>query len=602
MRRFGLRLVMLLAILLMVVVPGRLNVMAAEDETAAEQEDTQELTLDTPVIESVSNVSSGIKVTYTKVEGAKGYYIYRRTKGNSTYSLVGTVKSGSKLSFTDKGEVKKLSAGKKYYYKVVAYSGDVTSARSSRSAIVYLKSPKIKSVSNTSSGVKIKWSKVTGAKGYYIYRSTTESGGYTRVGTVKSGTTVTFTDEGKKKSLKSGETYYYKVKAYYSDYKSVASDAAGGQYLSAAKIKEITNSSGNIKLTWSKVKGASGYYIYRKKADGSFKKVKTVKDGEKVSWTDKDASKNTMYYYCVKSYSGDTVGAKANYKRFLVPSSSSVTSVAASAGALTVKWEAKSAVTGYQISYSKSSSFENASTVKVSPSDENSTKISGLASNTKYYVRIRCYTTDDGKTFYSTWSSAVSKTTEKKVTVFAGDSITTGLYASVYDGISAVNISGSKQVVAYTGINTTTFRTKEVMDGMTCFDKLVSYDPTRVYFMLGMNEVEWQDVSRMIEKYTELIEEFAESCPDAEIVILSVSPVSSSVAGSRTGFQKIPELNSQLKTMAESLGVNYYDYTDSFKDSKGYLLSKYNGGDGIHWNSKGYTLFGELITEYDNTL
>lgn len=50
----------------------------------------------------------------------------------------------------------------------------------------------------------------TGANGYYVYRSTTSGGPYTQVGTVTSGNTTSFTDNGPF----SPGTYYYVVKAY----------------------------------------------------------------------------------------------------------------------------------------------------------------------------------------------------------------------------------------------------------------------------------------------------------------------------------------------------------------------------------------------------
>lgn len=67
------------------------------------------------------------------------------------------------------------------------------------------------------------------------------------------------------------------------------------------KVKSNTNSS--LKLTWSKVKGADGYKIYRynystKKWQG----VKNVSSGETLSWTDSGLNANTVYKYRIKPY------------------------------------------------------------------------------------------------------------------------------------------------------------------------------------------------------------------------------------------------------------------------------------------------------------
>ena len=67
----------------------------------------------------VSNLSGKkAKVTWSKVTGAKGYVIYMSTKKNGTYTQVGKVASGSKLTYTKT----KLTKNKTYYYKVRAYA------------------------------------------------------------------------------------------------------------------------------------------------------------------------------------------------------------------------------------------------------------------------------------------------------------------------------------------------------------------------------------------------------------------------------------------------------------------------------------------------
>ncbi|MBE5941564.1 MAG: hypothetical protein E7264_03375 [Lachnospiraceae bacterium] len=70
---------------------------------------------------------------------------------------------------------------------------------------------KIKSIKSSKKKVTLKWKKVSGANGYYIYRSTSKKGTYKKVATIKKGTTVKYTD---KKGLKKKKTYYYKIVAY----------------------------------------------------------------------------------------------------------------------------------------------------------------------------------------------------------------------------------------------------------------------------------------------------------------------------------------------------------------------------------------------------
>ena len=59
----------------------------------------------------------------------------------------------------------------------------------------------------TKNSVMLSWSKVSGAQGYEVYRSTSKYGTYKKVATV-SGKTY------KNTGLTKGKTYYYKVRAY----------------------------------------------------------------------------------------------------------------------------------------------------------------------------------------------------------------------------------------------------------------------------------------------------------------------------------------------------------------------------------------------------
>ena len=60
-------------------------------------------------------------ITWNQISGAHGYKIYRSTKKDSGYRKVKTVNDKTTLTYTDK----KLSVGKKYYYKVCGISRGV---------------------------------------------------------------------------------------------------------------------------------------------------------------------------------------------------------------------------------------------------------------------------------------------------------------------------------------------------------------------------------------------------------------------------------------------------------------------------------------------
>lgn len=133
------------------------------------------------------------------------YEVFRSQSKNGTYRKIATT---AKTSYTDT----KKTPGATYFYKVRArrtLNGAPAYSRYSEKKSVKLKlsAPvlsKVKYVSGKK--VSVKWKKVTGAKGYEIFRSSSKKKGFKKL---KSCTKTGYTDKLTKK-----KTYYYKVRAY----------------------------------------------------------------------------------------------------------------------------------------------------------------------------------------------------------------------------------------------------------------------------------------------------------------------------------------------------------------------------------------------------
>lgn len=170
------------------------------------------------------------KITWKAVDNADKYQVYRSTSKNSGYSRIATV-SGKSLKDA------KLKTGKTYYYKVRAYAViDGSDVYSGYSSVKSVKTSlgKVSSIKLETGKAKVtvKWSKVKGASGYKIYRSTKKSSGFKCVKTVKSGSTVKYVNS----NLKKGRTYYYKVRAY----RTVDGKKVYGAYSSAKNVRVYT--------------------------------------------------------------------------------------------------------------------------------------------------------------------------------------------------------------------------------------------------------------------------------------------------------------------------------------------------------------------------
>jgi lysophospholipase L1-like esterase len=86
-----------------------------------------------------------------------------------------------------------------------------------------------------------------------------------------------------------------------------------------------------------------------------------------------------------------------------------------------------------------------------------------------------------------------------------------------------------------------------------------------------------------------------ESCPDADIVCLSLAPTTSSAKIKNSNINKF---NVALEKMAEECGVSYFDFTSILKDSNGYLMASRAGRDGIHWTKATYDDVVAILREY----
>ena len=296
---------------------------------------------------SVSNLKadangSKVQLSWTGgVTGAEGYVIYRRTEGGS-YAEIGRT-SGNTYSDT-------ISAGIKYYYAVAVYSGSRTEDKCPEVGVMYLAEPAVTGASNITSGVQVKWSKVTGATGYIVYHKGAGKG-WARIADIKDGSTVNYTDT----TAESGTTYTYTVRAYNKDTMSDWNSTKSLMRISDTTLTGASNITSGVQVKWSRVTGATGYIVYRKGAGKGWARIADIKNGSTVSYTDTTAASGTTYTYTVRAYNGSTMGDWHSTKSVKRLSDPKLTSASKVSGGINVRWTGVTGATGY-IVYRKSGS------------------------------------------------------------------------------------------------------------------------------------------------------------------------------------------------------------------------------------------------------
>lgn len=164
----------------------------------------------TPEITTVGNSTRGVYLDCEEL--ASDYYIkyywFRRTE-NGKWEKIGCNIDSEGFSLTGKNDLT-AKTGMTYYYTVIAAYGSYKSGYDKTGlSIRFIEAPTLISAKHSSNGVTLKWSEVEGVDGYYVYRRLPYHG-WTKIGTVKNGSTITFNDT----TAIPGTSYYYTVKAY----------------------------------------------------------------------------------------------------------------------------------------------------------------------------------------------------------------------------------------------------------------------------------------------------------------------------------------------------------------------------------------------------
>ena len=344
---------------------------------------------------SVSNLKadangSKVQLSWTGgVTGAEGYVIYRRTEGGS-YTEIGRT-SGNTYSNT-------ISAGIKYYYAVAVYSGSRTEDKCPEVGAMYLAEPAVTGASNITSGVQVKWSQVTGATGYIVYRKGAGKG-WARIADIKEGSTVNYTDT----TAASGTTYTYTVRAYNKDTMSDWNSTKSLMRISDTTLTGASNITSGVQVKWSQVTGATGYIVYRKGAGKGWARIADIKSGSTVSYTDKTAASSTTYTYTVRAYNGNTMGDWHSAKSLMRISDTTLTGASNITSGVQVKWSRVTGATGY-IVYRKSASGSWGRIADIKSGSTVSYTDTTAASGTTYTYTVRAY---NGNTM-GDWHSAKS--------------------------------------------------------------------------------------------------------------------------------------------------------------------------------------------------
>ena len=350
-----------------------------------------------PSAVSVPLSQSSIRISWTPIEAASFYNVYRTGNLGDGYMPLGPIFG---TTFTDTG----LVSGTTYYYGISAENNCGEGARSStisETTLVCQKAAVPGSVSAeplSTTSIKIAWENVLGdGVSYNIYRSTSQNGTYSD--SIANTANNSFTHTG----LLPATTQYYKIvavnncgKSEMSSYASATTNTCPAP-AAPANVTASTKSSTSIEISWDMVNTAVTYQIYRStSATGTYSPVGITTGKENTSYIDENLPTAETFYYRVTALSDCMESTQSNYALAssgcnLIPAPpTGVTAEALSSTEIKVSWNVVSGLNnlGYYRLYTSETPNGNYSYSGRTPSTFTSMNITSHEPSTTYYFKV----------------------------------------------------------------------------------------------------------------------------------------------------------------------------------------------------------------------
>lgn len=359
-------------------------------------------------VKSTGVTVNSVSLSWDKQSGVTGYRVY-------CYDESGNL-LGSQYSTSNSLQYTGLSSGMKYQFRVRSYlkvDGTKIWGKLSSAVSVKAKPTQVTNMSVSSANTNtiiVNWSAVTGAEGYCVCLYDESTAQYTVLGTT---TKTTYTVSG----LNAGTEYSIRVAAYVRNGsktvfgKYSASLNAATKPVAVANVKQTSQTTDSITISWGAQTGVTGYRVYCYDINGNLLKYENTTNNSYTA-TELDAGK---YIFKVRAYvkaEDYTAWGKYSSELETYTKPGKVTGLYASSSSenrIKVKWTAVAGADGYCVCLYDESTKEYTILGTTTSCAYN---IKNLESNTEYNIRVVAYVQCNGKVKLGNYSKSLVATTE----------------------------------------------------------------------------------------------------------------------------------------------------------------------------------------------
>ena len=313
--------------------------------------------------------------------------------------------------------------------------------------------------------IRVNWTAPSGASSYAVYRSASSSSGSAKFLEPVTITRYADTDE----SLVPGVDYWYFIKAKNDSGTSGYSEGVRGwRKLSAPENVSATDGTSldNVTITWSEVKGAKYYRVYRSAEDETEAEAKPLGTGWQTAtkYVDSTAQAGVTYLYYVKAAINGNGDRPSEFGIF----DDGFRSVPVTLDSISIDGAA-SIVAGGSATYTCTATYTDKSTKLVSPTWE-------IVGGSQFVTRsgatltAKPVTGNQVVTLKATYTDGVKRTANKSITITAvkpSAPKTVTLKGATTEGVSIswTSVSGASAYSVWRG--TSTANAKKIADALT---------------------------------------------------------------------------------------------------------------------------------------
>ncbi|MBN1575925.1 MAG: hypothetical protein JW913_05195 [Chitinispirillaceae bacterium] len=249
----------------------------------------------TPSSISLAYYSNYVRITWEPITSATEYSVYRSL---TSYTDFEKICSTADTIFFDSTAVPNL----RYFYRLTSTLNSIEGRQSNSFSGMRLGPPEYLYINPSVTGIQVRWQPSTtmySVRMYYIYRSTSATGAFTKIDSVAGSTSMMYYFD----TNDVAGNNYYRISAGNLDESplSTATDAAKREFPDPPGWLSATAGTDAEKITvsWEKVYGATGYRIYRSMCDTV---DYTLIDSSDTNFYVDPVPSDSFYYYRIKSY------------------------------------------------------------------------------------------------------------------------------------------------------------------------------------------------------------------------------------------------------------------------------------------------------------